>query len=58
MKSIKDVFLLYKVVLAIMDASYNPLSINEDYFFPVTADGRGSDVEVLQGGQNLVKLTI
>jgi hypothetical protein len=20
-----------------MDASYNPLSINEDYFFPVTA---------------------
>lgn len=36
-----------------MDASYNPLSINEDYFFPVTADGRGSDVTTLQGGQNL-----
>jgi hypothetical protein len=29
------------------------LSINEDYFFPVTADGRGSDVTTLQGGQNL-----
>ena len=38
---------------AIVDATYNPLSINEDYFFPVTADGRGSSVEVLPGGQNL-----
>jgi len=37
----------------IMDASYNPLSINEDYFFPQTADGRGSSVEVLPGGSNL-----
>jgi Bacteriophage T4-like portal protein (Gp20) len=27
--------------------------MNEDYFFPVTADGRGSSVEVLPGGQNL-----
>jgi hypothetical protein len=36
-----------------MDASYNPLSINEDYFFPQTAEGRGSSVETLQGGQNL-----
>jgi hypothetical protein len=36
-----------------MDASYNPLSINEDYFFPQTADGRGSKVEVLPGGANL-----
>jgi len=38
---------------SVMDATYNPLSINEDYFFPVTADGRGSSVEMLQGGQNL-----
>ena len=38
---------------SIVDASYNPLSINEDYFFPVTADGRGSSVEVMPGGQNL-----
>ena len=38
---------------SIMDATYNPLSINEDYFFPVTADGRGSDVTTLPGGQNL-----
>ena len=36
-----------------MDATYNPLSINEDYFFPQTADGRGSSVEPLPGGQNL-----
>jgi hypothetical protein len=36
-----------------MDASYNPLSINEDYFFPQTAEGRGSSVETLPGGQNL-----
>jgi hypothetical protein len=36
-----------------MDASYNPLSINEDYFFPQTAEGRGSSVETLDGGKNL-----
>jgi hypothetical protein len=36
-----------------MDASYNPLSINEDYFFPQTAEGRGSSVETLPGGANL-----
>jgi len=38
---------------SLVDATYNPLSMNEDYFFPVTADGRGSSVEVMQGGQNL-----
>jgi hypothetical protein len=38
---------------SIVDATYNPLSMNEDYFFPVTADGRGSSVEVMPGGQNL-----
>jgi hypothetical protein len=37
----------------IMDASYNPMSMNEDYFFPQSADGRGSKVETLAGGQNL-----
>lgn len=36
-----------------LDATYNPLSMNEDYFFPTTADGRGSTVDVLPGGQNL-----
>tara|TARA_R110000822_G_scaffold14173_12_gene50163 strand:+ start:945 stop:2765 length:1821 start_codon:yes stop_codon:yes gene_type:complete len=36
-----------------MDAAYNPLSINEDYFFPQTADGRGSSVDTLPGGSGL-----
>ena len=40
-----------------MDATYNPLSTNEDYFFPQTADGRGSSVDVLAGGQNLGEIT-
>lgn len=40
-----------------MDATYNPLSTNEDFFFPVTADGRGSKVEVLPGGSNLGEIT-
>lgn len=40
-----------------MDATYNPLSTNEDFFFPVTADGRGSSVEPLPGGQNLGEIT-
>jgi len=38
---------------SVVDATYNPLSMNEDYFFPVTSEGRGSSVEVLPGGQNL-----
>jgi hypothetical protein len=37
----------------VMDASYNPLSVGEDYFFPQGQDGRGSSVETLPGGQNL-----
>jgi len=40
-----------------MDATYNPLSTNEDYFFPVTAEGRGSSVEQFAGGQNLGEIT-
>jgi hypothetical protein len=40
-----------------MDATYNPLSMNEDFFFPTTAEGRGSSVDVLQGGQNLGEIT-
>jgi hypothetical protein len=37
----------------VVDASYNPLSINEDYFFPQTSEGRGSKVDILPGGTNL-----
>ena len=41
---------------SIMDATYNPMSMNEDYFFPVGADGRGSSVDTLPGGQNLSEI--
>jgi hypothetical protein len=37
----------------VIDSSYNPLSMNEDFFFPQTAEGRGSKVETLPGGTNL-----
>jgi hypothetical protein len=40
-----------------MDATYNPLSQMEDYFFPVTADGRGSSIDTLPGAQNLGEIT-
>jgi hypothetical protein len=41
----------------VIDASYNPLSANEDYFFPQTAEGRGSKVDTLPGGTNLGEIT-
>lgn len=37
----------------ITDSAYDPLSTLEDYYFAVTAEGRGSKVEVLPGGDNL-----
>lgn len=37
----------------VLDASYNPLSVNEDFFFPQNSEGKGSRVEILPGGQNL-----
>jgi hypothetical protein len=33
-----------------VDGQYDPTSLQEDYFFPVTASGRGSRVETLPGG--------
>lgn len=38
---------------AIADSAYNPMSMLEDYFFAQTADGRGSKVDTLPGGENL-----
>ncbi len=38
---------------SILDSSYNPLSMIEDYFFAVTSEGRGSKVETLPGGEQL-----
>lgn len=37
----------------VTDVTYNPMSMLEDYYFAVTAEGRGSKVEVLPGGENL-----
>lgn len=34
----------------VIDGQYDPQSIQEDMFFPVTATGRGSKVETLPGG--------
>ena len=38
---------------SVTDAAYNPMSMLEDYFFAQTADGRGSKVDTLPGGENL-----
>lgn len=35
------------------DATYNPMSIMEDFFFAQSAEGRGSRVETLPAGENL-----
>lgn len=37
----------------VIDSSYNPISIQEDFYFPQTSEGRGSKVETLPGGTNL-----
>lgn len=38
---------------SILDAAYSPLAINEDYFLATNAEGRGTKIETLQGGDNL-----
>lgn len=42
---------------SVIDSGYNPLGINEDYFFPQTSEGRGSKVETLPGGTNLGEIS-
>ena len=42
---------------SIMDASYSPMSMLEDYFFASSTDGRGSKVETLPGGENTGDIT-
>ena len=37
----------------VMDATYNPMSMMEDFFFAQTSEGRGSRVETLPGGESL-----
>ena len=36
---------------SMLDAAYNPLGALEDYYFAQTAEGRGSKVETLPGGE-------
>lgn len=38
---------------SILDAAYSPLAINEDYFLATNAEGRGTRIETLPGGENL-----
>jgi len=42
---------------SVIDSGYNPLGINEDYFFPQTSEGRGSKVDILPGGTNLGEIS-
>jgi len=41
----------------VIDSAFNPLSQLEDFFLPVSADSRGSKVDVLPGGQNIGEIT-
>lgn len=40
-----------------VESIYNPQSMNEDFYFAVRPDGKGSRVETLPGGQGLGELT-
>lgn len=40
-----------------IDSVYNPMSMAEDYFFSSSANGRGSRVETLPGGEQLGEIT-
>jgi hypothetical protein len=42
---------------SMLDAAYNPLSINDDYFLAQSSDGRGSKVETLPGGEQTGEIT-
>lgn len=38
---------------SVIDASYNPISINEDFFLATNSDGKGTRIETLPAGENL-----
>lgn len=42
---------------SLIDSAYNPLSMLEDYYFASSSDGRGSKVELLQGGDQVGEIT-
>jgi len=38
---------------SVLDATYNPISINEDFFLATNSEGKGTKIETLAGGENL-----
>ncbi len=38
---------------SVIDTAYNPIAINEDYFLATNAEGKGTRIETLGGGENL-----
>ena len=38
---------------SVIDASYSPIGINDDYFLATNSDGKGTRIESLGGGENL-----
>lgn len=38
---------------SILDAAYSPIAINEDFFLAQNAEGKGSRIDTLPGGENL-----
>lgn len=38
---------------SVIDSTYNPISINEDFFLATNSEGKGTRIETLAGGENL-----
>ena len=38
---------------SVIDSTYNPISINEDFFLATNAEGKGTRIETLPAGENL-----
>lgn len=38
---------------SVLDAAYSPIAINEDFFLAQNAEGKGSRIDTLPGGENL-----
>jgi hypothetical protein len=38
---------------SVIDAAYNPIAINEDFYLATNAEGKGTRIETLPGGENL-----
>lgn len=42
---------------SVIDSGFNAMGVGEDFYFPTTAEGRGSKIEVLPGGSNLGEIS-